>query len=156
NPVPVGVVGELYTAGEGLARGYWRAADLTAERFVPNPFEQTAGERLYRTGDLARYLADGNIEFAGRMDKQVKIRGLRIELREIEFVIKQHEVVRDAVVVANQDDEGNKDLVAYLVLRSGGVGNSDEIREFLRAKLPDYMVPGWFVVVEKLPLTTNG
>ena len=156
NPVPVGVVGELYTGGEGLARGYWRRPDLTAERFVPNPFGQTGGERLYRTGDLARYLPDGNIEFIGRADNQVKIRGFRIELGEIEAAIKQHEAVRDAVVVVRQDEEGEKRLVAYVVLRSPNAGSSDTIREFLRVKLPDYMIPSSFVMLENLPLTANG
>jgi len=156
NPVPVGVVGELYTGGEGLARGYWGRADLTAERFVPNPFGQTEGERLYRTGDLARYLPNGSIEFIGRVDNQVKIRGLRIELGEIEFVIKQHEAVREAVVVVRQDGEGEKRLVGYMVMRSESTGKSDGIREFLKTKLPDYMIPGSLVELEDLPLTANG
>ena len=154
--VPVGIPGEMFVGGEGLARGYLNRPDLTAERFVPNPFGQTEGERLYRTGDLARYLPDGNIEFIGRADNQVKIRGFRIELGEIEAVIKQHEAVRDAVVVVRQDDEGEKRLVAYVVLRSPSAASSETIREFLRVKLPDYMIPGSFVMLENLPLTANG
>ncbi len=154
--VPVGIPGEMFVGGEGLARGYLNRPDLTAERFVPNPFGQTGGERLYRTGDLARYLPDGSIEFIGRADTQVKIRGFRIELGEIEAAIKQHEAVRDAVVVVRQDGEGEKRLVAYVVLRSPNAGSSEPIREFLRVRLPDYMIPSSFVMLENLPLTANG
>ena len=135
-PAPVGQLGQLYTGGQSLARGYSGQADLTAERFVPNPFGQTPGERLYRTGDLARYLPDGSIEFLGGIDHQVEIRGFRIELGEIEAVIKQREAVRDAVAVVRQDERARSDLVSYSgVLRSAGAGKSgDAIRETLRMK----------------------
>ncbi|HEX2523710.1 MAG TPA: amino acid adenylation domain-containing protein, partial [Terriglobia bacterium] len=156
NPVPVGVVGELYAGGEGLARGYWFRPDLTAERFVPNPFGQTEGERLYQSGDLARYLPDGSIEFIGRTDHQVKIRGFRIELGEIESVLSQHPAVREAVVVAREDTPGKQSLVAYVVGLGDSSCDAGELRSFLRNKLPDYMVPSAYVFLEALPLTPNG
>jgi len=151
-PVPIGVPGELYAGGEGLALGYLNAPQLTAEKFVPSPFE--SGGRLYKTGDRARYLSDGNIEFLGRSDFQVKVRGFRIELGEIESALLQHPAVRQAVVVARTGP--NKDLIAYVVLQDGGTPASDELRGFLEQRLPEYMVPSFFVTLERLPLSANG
>ena len=156
NYVPIGVVGELYIGGPGLARGYHHSPDLTAEKFIPDPFSGEAGGRLYKTGDLGRYLADGNIEFLGRLDDQVKIRGYRIELGEIENVIRGYEGVGEAVVVAREDEPGQKRLVGYVVWRGGHEGSVGELRGYLQGKLPEYMVPGLFVVMDKLPLTANG
>jgi amino acid adenylation domain-containing protein len=153
-PVPVGVRGELYISGAGLARGYRGRAELTAERFIPNPFGGNGGERLYRTGDLARYLSDGRIEFIGRADDQVKVRGYRIELGEIEAALLQHETMREAVVIARGDED--KRLVAYLVSRNGERAASSELREHLNRILPDYMIPSGYVWLEKIPLTSNG
>ena len=155
-PVPVGVCGELHIGGAGLARGYHHSPDLTAEKFIPDPFSGEAGGRLYKTGDLGRYLADGNIEFLGRLDDQVKIRGYRIELGEIENVIRGYEGVGEAVVVAREDEPGQKRLVGYVVWRGGHEGSVGELRGYLQGKLPEYMVPGLFVVMDKLPLTANG
>ena len=154
NPVPVGVVGELYTGGEGLARGYWKHAGLTAERFVPNPFACTAGERLYRTGDLARFRQDGNIEFVGRVDSQVKIRGFRIELGEIEAVLCQHPSVEQAVVVC-RETKGEKRLIAYFTVGKRET-TSAELRSFMKDQVPEYMIPAAFVRLDRLPLTANG
>jgi amino acid adenylation domain-containing protein len=154
NPVPRGVRGELYLGGDGLARGYLNRPELTAEKFIPNRFSEEPGARLYKTGDLARYLSDGNIEFLGRIDHQVKIRGFRIELGEIEAVIKEHAAVRDAVVVAREDVAGDKRLVGYVINREP-VQVSD-LRKYLQAKLPDYMVPWALVFLDFLPLTPNG
>jgi acyl-coenzyme A synthetase/AMP-(fatty) acid ligase/acyl carrier protein len=155
HPVPVGVVGELHIGDEGLARGYLNRPELTAEKFIPHPLSDKPGARLYRTGDLARYLTDGNIEFLGRMDSQVKIRGYRIELGEIDAVLSQHPAVLEALVVA-QNDALNKRLVAYVVHRPGADTSVNELREFLKQKLPDYMIPSVFVVLDALPLTPNG
>jgi amino acid adenylation domain-containing protein len=154
-PVPVGVLGELYIGGDGLARGYHNRPELTAEKFVRHPFNPVPGARLYRTGDLARYRTDGSIEFQGRIDHQVKIRGFRIELGEIESVLCQHSSVRQAVVMARGEASGNRRLVAYLVGESPAP-TVTELQEHLRRKLPEYMVPGAFVFLEKFPLTNNG
>ncbi|HEV7376652.1 MAG TPA: amino acid adenylation domain-containing protein, partial [Pyrinomonadaceae bacterium] len=155
-PVPVGVSGELYIGGDGLARGYLNSASLTAERFIPNPFTQSEGARLYRTGDVARYLADGEIEFLGRSDEQVKIRGYRIELGEIESLLRDYKEVRDAVVMAREDIPDDRRLVAYLVADQSNGFSVSELRRSLSDTLPDYMVPSSFVLLEELPLTPNG
>jgi amino acid adenylation domain-containing protein len=155
-PVPIGVVGELYIGGDGVARGYWNRPVLTAERFVPDPFSGAPNDRLYRTGDLARYLPDGNIEFLGRRDNQVKIRGFRVELGEIEAVLGELAQVREAVVVLCEDEPGDQRLVAYVVPRDRQVATPDELRSALKQRLPDYMLPSAFVIMEQLPLTHNG
>jgi acyl carrier protein len=154
-PVPMGVVGELHIGNDGLAQGYLNQPELTAEKFVPNPFSDEPGARLYKTGDLARYLPDGNIEFLGRIDNQVKIRGYRIELGEVEAVLSQHPGVLEAVVVA-RDDALDKRLVAYVVHRPGVDISANELRGFLKQKLPEYMIPSVFIVLDALPLTPNG
>jgi aryl carrier-like protein len=157
NPVPIGITGELYIAGDGLARSYFNRPELTAEKFIPNPFSSKPGARLYKTGDLARYLPDGNIEFIGRIDHQVKIRGFRIELGEIEAVISEHSDVQSVVVLVPEDENGNKRLVAYLVLEQQRTNlKSSDLRNYLEEKLPHYMVPSTFVILESLPLTPNG
>ncbi len=155
-PSPVGVPGELYIGGHGLARGYLRRPELTSEKFIPDPFSVQPGERLYRTGDLARYRPDGNIELIGRLDYQVKVRGFRVELGEIEMVLSRHECVGEAVVLAREDAPGDKRLVAYIVPRRGGVVDAQSLRTFTREQLPHYMVPSAFVALEAFPLTPNG
>ncbi|MEG5139392.1 MULTISPECIES: non-ribosomal peptide synthetase [unclassified Microcoleus] len=155
-PVPIGVPGELYIGGDNLARGYLNRPELTAEKFIRNPFDTQAKTRLYKTGDLARYLPDGNIEFIGRIDNQVKIRGFRIELGEIEAALGQYPEIAQAVVVAREDAPGEKRLVAYLVSEQKQAPTHKEIRNFLTSKLPDYMVPWAFVTLKSLPLTPNG
>ena len=151
-PVPLGVAGELYIGGDGVARGYLNQPELTAQKFIDNPF--VPGTRLYKSGDLARYLPNGDIEYLGRIDDQVKIRGFRIELGEIETLLSQHPSIQTAVVVV-REDTGDKRLVAYLVPLAESI-NESEIREFLAAQLPEYMLPAVFVVLESLPLTANG
>ncbi|HLM58539.1 MAG TPA: amino acid adenylation domain-containing protein [Pyrinomonadaceae bacterium] len=155
-PVPVGVAGELYLGGAGLARGYMKRPALTAERFVPDPFGGRAGARLYRTGDLARYRSDGAIEYLGRGDQQVKIRGFRIEMGEIEAALGRHPSVREAVVVAREADGGDKQLVAYLTAGGERAPTVEELRALLKGSLPDYMVPSAFVYLDAVPLTRNG
>lgn len=155
-PVPVGVAGELHIGGVGVARGYLRRPELTAERFVPDPFSGALGARLYKTGDLAAYRPDGSIRFLGRMDDQVKIRGYRVEPGEVEAVLAEHPTVGDAVVVAREDTPGVRRLVAYLVDTDGGEPDVAALREFLARRLPDYMVPSAFVTVPAIPLTQNG
>ena len=155
-PVPVGIPGELYIGGVCLARGYLNRPELTAERFIPNPFSQEEGSRLYKTGDLARYLPDGNIEYLGRIDNQVKVRGFRIELGEIEVTLAQHPDLRQTAVILREDQPGDKRLVAYVCPNEGPIPTSGQLRRFLWEKLPDYMVPGTFVTLEALPLTPSG
>ncbi|HEY0078606.1 MAG TPA: amino acid adenylation domain-containing protein, partial [Pyrinomonadaceae bacterium] len=155
-PVPAGVAGELYLGGLCVARGYWNRPDLTAERFIPDPFSREPGARLYRTGDLTRHLPDGRIEYLGRLDHQVKIRGLRIELEEIEATLGAHRGVRECVVMAREDAPGDKRLVAYIVAQQESSLNVAELRRYLREQLPDYMIPSAFVLLDKLPLTPSG
>jgi amino acid adenylation domain-containing protein len=153
-PVPIGVPGELYVGGAGVARGYLDRPELTAERFLESPFH--AGERLYRTGDQARWMEDGTLEYLGRIDEQVKIRGFRIELGEIEAALLGHDAVREAVVVAREDRPGDRRLVAYVVAVEGRSVAPGELRSHLGETLPDYMVPAAFVPMEAIPLTGNG
>lgn len=155
-PVPLGVPGEIHIGGAGLARGYLNQPELTAERFIPNPFSAEDGGRLYKTGDLGRYLSDGNIEFLGRTDHQVKVRGFRIELEEVEGLLRRHAAVRDAAVIAEDDEFAQKRLVAFVVLHPGDANQIGELRQFLREKAPEYMVPSSFSVVDSLPLLPNG
>ncbi|MGB7925167.1 MAG: amino acid adenylation domain-containing protein, partial [Pyrinomonadaceae bacterium] len=154
-PVPVGAPGELHIGGVSLARGYLNRPGLTAEKFIADPFSKHPGARLYKTGDLACYLADGNIEFLGRVDNQVKIRGFRIELGEIEATLKQHIAVRDAVVISREDAATGKQLAAYIIPADESPTISD-LRDYLQRRLPDHMVPSAFVMLEKFPLTPNG
>jgi amino acid adenylation domain-containing protein len=161
-PVPIGVQGELYIGGGGLARGYWNQPELTAEKFIPHPFVK--GERLYNTGDRARYLADGNIEFLGRLDNQVKVRGHRVELGEIEAALNQHPAVKTSLVIAHSDlsenlkfkIENTKSLIAYVVAKQQAAPSVGELRGYLKEKLPEFMIPSTFVIIENLPLTPNG
>jgi amino acid adenylation domain-containing protein/non-ribosomal peptide synthase protein (TIGR01720 family) len=154
-PVPVRVPGEMYVGGAGLARGYLRRPDLTEQRFLPNHFSPGSSSRLYRTGDLARFLPGNEIEYLGRIDDQVKIRGFRIELGEVESVLRQHAAVREVAVMAREITPGTKQLVAYVVASGTRIELTD-LREFLKRKLPDYMVPAAFVFLPSLPLTNNG
>ncbi|WP_164003031.1 non-ribosomal peptide synthetase, partial [Pyxidicoccus caerfyrddinensis] len=156
-PVPTGVPGELFIGGIQVGRGYLARPELTAERFIPDPFSDTPGARLYRTGDKARWLADGNIEYLGRLDFQVKVRGLRIELGEIEATLEKHPQVRQAVVVVREASPGDKRLVAYVVPPAGEQpADSSALRDFLKQQLPEYMVPSAFVALETLPLNSSG
>ena len=155
-PVAVGVRGELLIGGRGLARGYVNRADLTAASFIPNPYGPTGGERLYRTGDRARFLPDGSIEFLGRLDQQVKLRGVRIELGEIEALLREHAAVRDCVVVDLEDGSGGKVLAAYVVPRQSPGPASADLQSYLSSRVPGYMVPSGFVFLKELPRTPNG
>ena len=155
-PVPVGIAGEMYIGGVGVARGYHRQPGLTAERFVPDPFGGEPGARLYRTGDLARYLSDGSIDFVGRKDGQVKIRGFRVEIGEIEDVLSRHPLIDTCVVAAVGGPQGGKQLAAYFVPERGEKLQAADLRFYLQATLPDYMVPHYFVQLEALPLSPNG
>ncbi|NEO45068.1 MAG: amino acid adenylation domain-containing protein [Moorea sp. SIO4A3] len=171
-PVPIGVAGELYIGGVGVANGYLNRPELTAEKFISDPFGEQGESRLYKTGDRARYLRDGNIEFLGRIDNQVKIRGFRIEIGEIEATLSQHATVKETVVVVREDNPGNKRLVAYIVPETETTSNSElsdtqvnteiaqqilpQLKQHLKQKLAEYMVPSAFVVLSKLPLTPNG
>ena len=152
--VPMGIPGELYIGGQGITRGYFNRAELTQERFIPNPFD--AENRLYKTGDLARYLPDGNIEFLGRIDDQVKIRGFRIELGEIQACLAQHPVIQQWVVIPDDDALGDKRLIAYGVCAVEHWPAAADLRQFLQQSLPDYMIPSAFMRLEALPLTPNG
>ncbi|MFB2838245.1 amino acid adenylation domain-containing protein, partial [Floridanema evergladense] len=153
-PTPIGVPGELHIGGAGLAKGYLNRPELTNEKFIANPFENS--KLLYKTGDLARYLPNGNIEYLGRIDNQVKIRGFRIELGEIEAILSQYPQVQTAVVIAREDIPGDKRLVAYITTEIEATPTSNELRQYLKSKLPEYMVPSAFVILEALPLTPNG
>ncbi len=155
-PTPIGVPGELYIGGHGLASGYLSNPAMTDARFVANPFSQQSGARLYRTGDLARYRSDGNIECLGRNDDQIKLRGFRIEPEEIRAAILRHTAIRDAIAVLQTSATGDDRIVAYLISRAGDPPDSDELRGFLRRKLPDYMIPASFVFLDAFPLNTNG
>ncbi|BAY08321.1 non-ribosomal peptide synthetase [Calothrix sp. NIES-2098] len=161
-PVAVGIPGELYIGGDGLARGYFNQPDLTAEIFIPHPFSSQPGARLYKTGDLARYLPDGNIEFLGRIDREVKIRGLRIQLADIEIALTQYPKVQQAVVAIDENQSGDRYLVAYVVPAEQANQEktcslkSTTLRSFLKQKLPEYMVPATFVILKHIPLTPNG
>jgi amino acid adenylation domain-containing protein len=155
-PVPMGVPGELYAGGDGLARGYLHRPELTAARFIPHPFSNKPGARLYKTGDLARYRPDATLELLGRLDQQVKLRGFRIELGEIEAVLNQHPAVREVVVTVREDIPGGKQLVAYLTSSQQSTPTPSALRHFLQEKLPEYMLPAAFVILDALPLTPNG
>jgi amino acid adenylation domain-containing protein len=153
--LPVGVAGELCIGGSGLARGYTNRSELTAEKFIPNPFSSDPHARLYKTGDLARFRPDGNLELLGRIDNQVKLRGFRIELGEVESVLSQHPAVAQSVAIAREDIPGDKRLIAYLVCNELEP-SADKLRQFLKERLPDYMVPSAFVFLDALPLSPNG
>jgi len=156
-PAPPGVAGELHIAGVGLARGYLQRADLTAERFVPNPFDTEPGSRMYRTGDLARYRPDGVIDYLGRIDQQLKLRGVRIEPGEIEAVLAEHPSIRGVLVVAREDRAGQRRLVAYLLpVNADAIPGSNAIRDFAAERLPDVMVPSAFTWLDAFPLTASG
>jgi len=155
-PVPIGVPGELHLGGAGLARGYLNRPELTEEKFISHPFNNEPGARLYKTGDLVRYLPDGNIEFLGRIDHQVKVRGNRIELGEIESILGRHPNVREVVVTAREDIPGDKRLFAYVVPNQEQTTTPRDLRRFLKEKLPDYMMPSGFVLLDALPRTPNG
>jgi len=155
-PVPPGVAGELCIAGAGVARGYLNRPELTAERFVPDPFVNQASARMYRSGDLARFLAQGDIDFLGRLDNQVKIHGFRIELGEIESILAGHPDIREVAVAARKDGPGDKKLVGYFVTRSGNKISGTELREFLQVKIPAHMIPYAYVQLEALPLNPSG
>jgi amino acid adenylation domain-containing protein len=153
---PIGASGELYIGGEGLARGYLKRPEMTAERFIPDANGERAGGRVYKTGDLARHRSDGEIEFRGRIDHQIKLRGYRIEVAEVESALKQHQAIQDVVVCVREDEPGDRRLVAYLTAVPAAEISSADVRTYLREILPEYMVPSTFVVLDKLPLTLTG
>ncbi|TCP59315.1 amino acid adenylation domain-containing protein [Tumebacillus sp. BK434] len=155
-PVPIGVPGEVYFGGAGVTRGYLGRPDLTAERYLPDPFSERPGARLYKTGDLARRLPDGRMEFLTRIDSQVKIRGYRVELGEVETALGHHQQVQENVVTVHEDETGDRRLIAYVVLEEGAVLDQQELRDFMGRELPDYMVPSVFVSLPAIPLTPNG
>jgi amino acid adenylation domain-containing protein len=155
-PVPIGVAGELHIGGKGVARGYVNCPELTAERFIPDPFRNEPGARLYKTGDLARYLQDGKIEFLGRIDHQAKVRGFRIEPGEVEVQLNRHPAVRQVAVLVREDVPGDKRLVAYVVVKPTPTCSAAELRDFLKTRLPGYLVPSSFVMLDALPVTPNG
>ncbi|PMB18189.1 non-ribosomal peptide synthetase, partial [Fischerella thermalis CCMEE 5319] len=155
-PVPIGVKGEMYVGGAGVTRGYLNRSELTLERFIPHPFNNQPNARLYKSGDLARYLPNGDIEYLGRIDDQVKIRGFRIELGEIEVLISQHPAVRETVVILSSSQADEQRIVAYVVPQTKQTLAIAELRKFLESKLPNYMIPAAFVILEALPLTPNG
>ena len=155
-PLPVGVAGQLYIGGVGLTRGYLKRADLTAASFLPDPFSNVPGARLYRSSDLARYLPDGNIEFLGRVDHQIKLRGFRVELGEIESILNEHAGIQQSVVLAREDSPGDKRLVAYVVASDRAANTVHDLRAYLKEKLPEYMLPSAFVFLNAMPLTANG
>lgn len=158
NPVPIGIPGELYIGGDGLARGYLGQPELTSEKFIKNPFIEDNNARIYKTGDLVKYMIDGNIEYAGRKDNQVKIRGFRIELGEIETLLNQNDLIREAIVAPKEVSNGQKSLVAYIIpKRSDEEANIPKLlREYLRGRLPEYMIPSYFVIMDAFPMTPNG
>jgi amino acid adenylation domain-containing protein len=155
-PVPIGVAGELYVGGPSLARGYLNHPALTAAKFIPHPFTDRPGARLYKTGDLARYLPDGNIEFLRRMDYQVKVRGFRIELEEIESLLATHPGVREVLVMAREHQPGDKFLVAYVVPEQAGPPSVQDLQRLIKEHLPAYMAPAAFIMLEAFPLSANG
>ncbi|MCI0595646.1 MAG: AMP-binding protein, partial [candidate division Zixibacteria bacterium] len=163
-PLPVGVAGEMYVGGAGVARGYRNHPELTAEKFITNPTRNTQhairntqyASRLYKTGDLARRLANGDLEYLGRIDSQVKIRGYRIELGEIQAALAEHPAVNEAVVIVREDEPGNKRLAAYMIKKPGQSLETVDFNEFLKKRLPNYMIPAAYVEMKTFPLTTNG
>jgi len=155
-PLPPGIASEIYIGGNGLAWGYLNHPQLTAEKFIPDPFSAEAGARLYKTGDLGRFSANGNVEYVGRVDTQVKVRGFRIELGEIEAKLKEHEAVKDAVAIASEDEKGHKRLVAYVIAGREPAVTPDEVRRYLKDKLPEHMIPAAVVFLDHLPLTLSG
>jgi amino acid adenylation domain-containing protein len=157
-PVPIGVPGELHIGGDGLARGYLNRPELTEEKFIPHPFSDTPGARIYKTGDMAKYLPDGRLECLGRIDHQVKVRGFRIELGEIEAIMSDHPGIKQAVAVVREDNPGDQRIAAYLVCEFGREADfsSNDLRVSMKEKLPDYMIPSFFVTLEAMPLTPNG
>ncbi len=156
NPVPIGVIGELYIGGAGVARGYLNRPELNQERFLADRFSSQSGARLYKTGDLARYRNDGILEYLGRVDNQVKVRGYRIELGEIEATLASEPRVKSCTVLVREDEPGNKQLVGYVIPRGDSLPTAEDLREFLKQKLPEYMAPAHFVFLDSLPLTQNG
>ena len=151
----MGIPGELFIAGDGVVRGYLNRPELTCERFLDDPFSNPGGARMCRTGDLARFLSDGTVEFLGRMDHQVKIRGYHIELGEIETLLNEHSAIREAVVIAREDVPGDKRLVGYVIPNGSQTASPAELKEYLKSKLPEYMVPSHIVALDAFPQTPN-